>query len=118
MTETTNIAELLGELNAGVFEQQLNRALSDVAANVCTCGKPGEVVITFKLKQIEQSSQVSMSHALKVLTPKPRGKIVEHHETATPLHVGPGGRLTIFPNNQTRLDLGAGAATGRTDGVR
>lgn len=25
----TDFAELLGELNAGVFEQQINRALSD-----------------------------------------------------------------------------------------
>jgi uncharacterized protein YfdQ (DUF2303 family) len=53
----TDFSGLLGELNGGVFEQQLNRALSDVAANVCTCGKDGEVVITLKVTQIADSSQ-------------------------------------------------------------
>lgn len=115
---TTNIAELIGELNGGVFEQQLNRALSEVAANVCTTGKKGEVTLTFKLKQIDDANQVSVTHKIKSLVPKPRGKVVEEHETATPLHVGFGGRLTIFPNNQTSMNLGAGAATGRTDGGR
>jgi hypothetical protein len=115
---STDFATILGELNGGVFEQQLNRALSDVAANVCTCGKDGEVVITLKVKQIDESSQISLGHKLKVTVPKPRGKIIEEHEAATPLHVGMGGKLTLFPNSQTQFDLGAGAATGRTDGVR
>lgn len=30
----TDIASLLGELNAGVFEQQINHALSDIAATI------------------------------------------------------------------------------------
>lgn len=115
---STDFASILGELNGGVFEQQLNRALSDVAANVCTCGKDGEVIITLKVKQIDDSSQVSLGHKLKYTVPKLRGKITEEHETATPLHVGMGGRLTLFPNAQTKFEMGAGAATGRTDGVR
>jgi hypothetical protein len=114
----TDFSGLLGELNGGVFEQQLNRALSDVAANVCTCGKDGEVVITLKVTQIADSSQISLKHKLKYTVPKLRGKVTEEHETETPLHVGRGGKLTLFPNAQTRMDLGAGAATGRTDGVR
>lgn len=115
---STDFASILGELNGGVFEQQLNRALSDVAANVCTCGKDGEVVITLKVKQIDESSQISLGHKLKYTVPKQRGKITEEHETATPLHVGMGGRLTLFPNSQTQFEMGAGAATGRTDGAR
>ncbi|ULQ47431.1 hypothetical protein JN531_003905 [Flagellatimonas centrodinii] len=114
----TDFADLVGDLNGGVLEEQLNRALSDVAANVCTTGQRGEVVLTMKLKQIDDSSQVSLSHKLKYVLPKPRGKLMEEHESATPLHVGRGGKLTIYPNAQTRMDMGAGAATGRTDGVR
>lgn len=121
---TTDIAELLGQLNGGVFEQQINRALSDAAANVCTHntgrGKPkkGKVTVEFTLEQIGESSQVSMTHAIKSVVPKPRGRLIEEHTTETPLHVGKGGKLTLFPNTQTELELGAGAATGRTDGVR
>lgn len=114
----TEFGSLLGELNAGVFEQQINRALSDVAANVCETGKKGEVTLTFKLSRIEDSNQVAMSHKIKSLVPKQRGKVIEEHETSTPLHVGRGGRLTIFPDTQSKFDLGAGAATGRTDGGR
>jgi hypothetical protein len=116
--QKTNIAELVGELNAGVFEQQINQALSDIAAHVCTTGKKGELTLRFTLKQIGDSNQVAMTHALKAVVPKQRGKLTEEHATDTPLHVGPGGKLTLFPNTQTRMELGAGAATGRTDGVR
>lgn len=115
---TTDISVLLGELNGGVFEQQINRALTDVAANVCTHGKAGELTLKFKLKQIGEGSQVNVTHSLKSVVPKARGKITEESATDTPLHVGSGGKLTLFPNHQTRMELGAGAATGRTDGVR
>jgi hypothetical protein len=120
----TDIAELLGQLNGGVFEQQVNRALSDAAANVCTHnegrGKPkkGKVVLEFTIEQIGESHQVTLTHAIKATIPKPRGRMIEEHTTETPLHVGKGGKLTLFPNTQTGLELGAGAATGRTDGVR
>lgn len=123
-TNATNFAELLGQLNGGVFEQQINRALSDAAANVCTHsdgrGKPkkGRVTIDLTIERIAESNQVTLTHALKTVVPKPRGRVTEETTTETPLHVGHGGTLTLFPNTQTKLELGAGAATGRTDGVR
>jgi hypothetical protein len=114
----TNIAELVGELNAGIFEQQVNRALSDLAANVVTHNKKGSVTLTFTLKQIGESDQVHMTHAIKSIVPTMRGRIIEEHATDTPLHVLRGGKLSIFPDKQQKMDLGAGAATGRTDGER
>ena len=114
----TSIVELLPDLNAGVFEQQINRALSDCAANVCQYGKKGEVVLRFSMKQIGEGHQVAITHSLKSVIPTSRGKITEENATDTPLHVERGGKLTLYPNTQTRMDLGAGAATGRTDGVR
>lgn len=116
--QDTNFADLVGEFNAGVFEQQVNRALSDVAANVCETGKKGEVTLSFKVQRIGDSNQVNVTHKIKSLVPKQRGRVVEEHETSTPLHVGRGGTLSIFPNQQTSMELGAGAATGRTDGGR
>lgn len=114
----TNFAELLGDLNGGVFEQQINRALSDISANVCTHGKDGELTLKFKVSQIGEGSQVNVTHSLKSVVPKPRGRLIEENSVDTPLHVGSGGKLTLYPNTQTKMELGAGAATGRTDGVR
>lgn len=108
----TNFPELLGDLNAGVFVEQINHALTDIAANVVTHGKSGEVVIKLKMKQIGESSQVAVTHSIKAVTPKARGRVIEESESETPLHVSKGGVLTLFPNVQTKMELGAGAATG------
>lgn len=114
----TSITELLPDLNAGVFEEQINTALSDIAANVCTHGKKGELVVKFAMRQIGEGNQVALTHSLKSIVPKARGKITEETATDTPLHVERGGKLTLYPNTQTKMELGAGTATGRTDGVR
>lgn len=116
--EKTNIAAMIGELNAGVFEQQVNQAISDVALGVVTQGKAGEVVIKLSLKQIGEGNQVSVTHKLSYVKPTMRGKISEEAASDTPMHVGAGGVVSLFPNAQTRMELGAGAATGRNDGVR
>jgi hypothetical protein len=44
-TRRTDISKILPEMSAGVFEAQINRALSDVAANVVTHGKKGDVLL-------------------------------------------------------------------------
>jgi hypothetical protein len=116
--QRTSVVDLLPDLNGGVFEQQLNAMLSDIAANVCTHGKKGELTIKFAMKQIGEGNQVALTHSLKAVTPKARGKVTEETSTDTPLHVERGGKLTLYPNQQTKMELGAGAATSRTDGVR
>lgn len=117
-TGKTNFAEMIGDLNAGVFEQQVNQAISDVALGVVTQGKAGEVAVKLSLKQIGEGNQVSITHKLSYVKPTMRGKISEEASADTPMHVGTGGVVSLFPNAQTRMELGAGAATGRTDGIR
>lgn len=117
-TPKTNFAELVGDLNGGVYEQQINAALSDIAANVCTHGKKGELTLKLTIQQIGDSHQVKVTHSLKSVTPKARGKVTEEHAVDTPLHVGKGGRLSLYPVQETFKEMGAGAATGRTDGER
>lgn len=117
-SEKTNFADMLGELNGGVFAEQLDRAISDVALGVVTQGKAGEVTIKLSLKQIGEGNQVSVTHKLAYVKPTMRGKISEEATADTPMHVGPGGVVSLFPNKQTSMELGAGAATGRTDGAR
>jgi hypothetical protein len=99
----TNVADMLSELDAGVFEQKLARALSDVAMGAVTTGKKGKVIITFDMAQIANSSQVNLSHSLKYIKPTGNGRVTEENTTATPMHVGAAGKLTLFPDTQERL---------------
>lgn len=99
----TDIQKILPDMNAGVFEQQINRALSDVAANVATYGKKGEVTLKFKFKRIGNSNQVVIDHGIKSVIPLERGKITEEHESETPMHVAKGGQLSLYPHEQGDL---------------
>lgn len=116
-TSKTNVAELIGDLNAGVFAQQVNRALSDVSVAVVDTGKKGKVTLTFDIKQIGESCQVAVAHKLAYVKPMKKGKATEEYTTETPLHVGPGGTLSLFPEEQGTLDLSAPNATRAQAGV-
>lgn len=99
----TDLPSLLADLNAGVFEQQLNTAISDIAANVCTHGKKGELIVKFSFKRIGDSNQVAMTHAIKSVVPMARGRIIEESASDTPLHVGRGGKLSLYPEQQAEM---------------
>jgi hypothetical protein len=96
----TDTTKFIQELNAGVFEQQLGRALSDVAAGVIDHGKEGSVTITLKLKQIAQTNQVNISHKLDFVQPTKRGKKREDTTLDTPMYVTPDG-LQLLQTNPT-----------------
>lgn len=46
--QKTNLAEFVGELQAGVFEQQVAAAINSVAGATVEHGRGGEVVIKLK----------------------------------------------------------------------
>lgn len=92
----TDTAEFLGELNAGVFANQIGHALSEVASGVVDNGKVGSVTLTFTLKQIANSHQVTVNHKLAYKVPTKRGSRSEDTTLDTPMHVNEGGRLTLF----------------------
>lgn len=102
-TKPVSVTDILTELDAGVFEQKISNALAEVAMGVVGTGKVGKVVVTFDLKQIDASSQVSVKHQVKFIKPMPHGKISEENTTATPMHVGVRGRLSLFPENQEKM---------------
>ncbi len=107
-SSVTDFAEMLGELNGGVFLQQAGRALSDVALGTVANGdgkKKGKVNISFEFSRIGESSQVEIKHTLSYVKPTSRGKSSEDATTTTPMHVGRGGRLTITPESQGKLDF-------------
>ena len=85
------------------FEQKISQALSDAAAGVVDHNKKGQVTITFDLKRIETSQQVSVAHKLTYARPTARGKMSEETTTSTPMYVGTNGKLSLFPENQGQL---------------
>ncbi|ATR82974.1 hypothetical protein GCM10009504_27060 [Pseudomonas laurentiana] len=98
--KATDTNDFFNSLNAGVFSQQIGRALSDVAAGVVDHSKVGEVTIKLKIKQIGQSNQVAISHTLDFVEPTKRGKRREDTTLDTPLYVTAQG-LTLFQTDPT-----------------
>lgn len=100
---TTDVSEFFSDLDAGVFEQKLSRALSDVAAGVIDNHAEGQVIIKMNLKQIGGSNTVNIKHSLTFKKPTINGDVTEKDITETPMHVGAGGRMTLFPENQEQM---------------
>lgn len=109
----TDVNALFDDLDAGVFREKLARALSDVAAGVVQNGNAGKVTVTFDMKQIGDSSQIDMAHKLSYTAPTAKGKRSEENTTKTPLYVGRGGKLSLFPENQHKFEFDQQGSTQR-----
>lgn len=111
MSKQTDIPQLFNDLDAGIFTQRLNAAMCDTALGVVTTGKKGKVTITLDIERIGDASQVKCTHAIKYAKPTTKGKVIEEATTSTPLHVGAGGVLSLFPESQRELfEAGQGAS--------
>lgn len=98
--QTTNLLEILPDLQAGVFLSQIEQALTDAALNICVHGEKGKkakVTVEFDLSRIGESNQVAVAHTVSFTYPTKRGKKSETATTETPMHVGQRGRLTLLP---------------------
>ena len=101
-----DVAETLGDFDAGVFMDKVQRGLAHAARNTVDYGdkgKKGKVTITLTLERIGESSQVQVSHAVETTVPMPRGKVTEVDLTTTAMYVGPKGVMTIAPDNQMTM---------------
>lgn len=98
--KATDPTEFLNSLNAGVFAQQLGRALSDVGGGVVDFGKKGKVIITLELSQIGESNQVKVNHKLDFAIPTKRGTKREDTALDTPMYVTANG-IELFQNDPT-----------------
>lgn len=96
----TDTSEFINSLNAGVFAQQVGRALSDVAAGVVDHNKKGKVIITLELSPIGESNQVKINHKLDFTQPTKRGSKREDTALDTPMYVTENG-LELFQTNPT-----------------
>jgi len=94
----TNVADFIGECNAGILMEKLALALSDAAMSQLNHGigsKKAKVSLEFTFMQMGDNEQVIVSHKLSTSNPTKRGKKVEEDVTDTAFFVGKGGKLTI-----------------------
>ena len=96
----TNVADFIGECNAGILIEKLAVALSDAALSQLNHGigsKKAKVSLEFTFQQMGDNDQVIVSHKLSTSNPTKRGKKFEEDITDTAFFVGKGGALTINP---------------------
>ncbi len=96
----TNVADFIGECNAGILIEKLAIALSDAALSQLNHGqgsKKAKVSLEFTFQQMGDNDQVIVSHKLATSNPTKRGKKFEEDMTDTAFFVGKGGVLTIEP---------------------
>lgn len=91
----TDVGEFITDLDGGMFDRLLSIALSQTAAAVIDNEKTGEIVIKFNLAKIAGTSQVRIGHSLKFTKPTSMGKTTEETDSATVLHVGKYGALSL-----------------------
>lgn len=94
------LEEILGELDAGIFVQKIEKALKEAALGTVNNGKKGSVTINLEFERIGSSSSVQIKHTLKYLKPTKNGKTLEENTTSTPMYVDNFGYLTINPQMQ------------------
>lgn len=94
----TVLNDFLDELNAGVFVEKCERAISEVAASVCDYEKKGTVKIELTFKRASDA-QVGIAHKLVYEKPTRNGTSREENTTSTNMHVGRGGKVSLIPAN-------------------
>lgn len=96
----TDPEQFINELGGGVFAEKLGAILSMVSAGCIDNKKPGEITIKLKIKPVGEQYINNVSHTLSYTRPTMRGKSSEEETGETQMHVGRGGRMTLFPEDQ------------------
>ena len=97
---TTDVGEFFSDLDGGMFERMLSKALSDTAAAAVDNDKTGKVTVDLTFKKIPGTAQVHCAHTIKFVCPTSDGKRGEEATRTIAMHVGQSGRLSLAPENQ------------------
>ena len=98
MSNTTDINDFVGELEAGVFKEKLAHMLSDVALGQVVHGggnRKGKISVDLTFVRIGENNQVMISSKVSHTTLTKRGAKAETATNETPFFVGKGGVLSI-----------------------
>jgi hypothetical protein len=96
----TKVDQFLTELDGGQFAVMVAEALSTTAMSTVDLQREGQITITMKFKPIKGTQQVQIDHGIKLTKPTIEGKTTIEASRETPMHVGPGGALSIVPISQ------------------
>lgn len=99
----TDVGEFFTDLDAGIFAQKLGAAISECSAAAIDKGRKAKISIELNISQIGSSHQVTVAHKLTYSRPTSKGSLKEDNATSTPMHVGTGGKVTLFPENQGQM---------------
>ena len=113
----TDVIQFIGDLEGGTLEQKLGHILSEVASGVIDHNKSGKVTLDLTIKRIGNSYQVEVAHKLSYKKPTANGDASENNLTATPMYVGSGGKLSLFPEGQDQMFDRTGAVN-KQSGVK
>lgn len=102
-TRATDLNEFFNDLDAGIVQQMLEQALSDVALAVVSTGKKGHISLSFNVSQIKTFDQVAIKHEITVKKPTSRGSQTEQDLNETAMYVHRGGILKFYPADQGQL---------------
>ena len=94
--------DTLPDLDGGVFEEKLSRAISDVARSVVLSDdakRTGKVIVELTVSKIGES-QVQVAHKLSQKKLTAKGDVTENNTTSTPLFVHTSGKLSVFQQKQ------------------
>lgn len=100
---STDVHEFLTDLDGGNVERKLSAILSQVAGAVVDHGRAGKVTLELNVKQIGSGHQVTVGTKFKFNCPTTRGSQSEEETTQTPMHVGRGGAMSFFPEDQGQM---------------
>ena len=92
---TTDVTEFISDLDGGQFERKLSIALSQAAAAAMDTDKSAVVNMSFTLKKITGTHQVTCEHFLEFTKPTESGDNREREKRTTVLHVGQYGRISL-----------------------
>jgi hypothetical protein len=98
--QATDLTDFLESQDGGALKDKIEALISEVSGAVVDTGKKGKVQLTFELSRIKESAQVNIAATIKMSKPKKRGTTVDDYTVDTPMHVGPGGKVTMFPEHQ------------------
>ena len=101
--EKHGYSAIFEDLDGGIFDDKLGSILSQVAQAVIDYDKKGQVTITLDVSQIGSAHQVEVKHKLAFSKPTQRGTIKQDDTTSTPMHVGTGGAMSFFQEDQATM---------------
>lgn len=104
LSAATDVTEFIEDLDAGNFASLLSIAISDVVKGVDDSEKKkGSINVNFEIEKIPGTGQMRVNHTIKFQRPTLDGKKIEEVTRSTAMHVGRFGKLSLMPENQTKM---------------